>query len=80
MATSELVVFRHGVSVLAPVLLRVLDIEARGTSFEPLPNGGFRVMHPEVLTPEDYQFLRQWRDEARRALDACWTASERPTA
>ena len=72
LATSDpavaLVTFRGGFVADWNVVSRLLMIEARGGCFELTSDGGFRVTPASVLTPEDIDFLRRHRDEARRIL------------
>lgn len=71
MGTSEtptMVIFRGGFSADWRVVSRLLELEARGAHFELKPDGGFRVVPPCVLTPQDREFLRAHRDEARRVV------------
>jgi hypothetical protein len=69
MAFSELVTLRDGFVVDWAVVRRLLEIESRGCSFR-LENGGrFRVLPVAQLRPDDVQFLRERRDEARRVIE-----------
>lgn len=63
------VTFRGGFVADWQVVSRLLDIEARGATFEPVEDGRFRVVPADLLTPADRTFLRQRRDEARRVID-----------
>ena len=68
-ATSDaLVTLTVGLVVSLPVLQMLWQLEARGARFELKPDGGFRVVPPSVLMPEDTAFLRAHRDEARAIL------------
>lgn len=58
-------------SFLTAVVDRVIDLEARGGRFELLDAGRFRVAPADVLTADDRDFLREYREEARRVLDYC---------
>jgi hypothetical protein len=70
MASSEsnVVVFRGGFSAPWPTVQRLLDLEARGATFELLPDDRFRVVPSSLLTPTDVAFLRAHRDEARQVI------------
>jgi hypothetical protein len=68
MASSDLVTFRDGFVASWPTVQRLLDLEARGASFELLPDDRFRITPPSVLTPDDVAFLRANRGEARQVL------------
>lgn len=69
MPNSELVTYRGGFVASWPVVARLLDLEARGARFVVLAGGRFRVEPADVLTPDDTQFLRLHRDDARRVLE-----------
>jgi hypothetical protein len=68
-ATSDLVVLNGGFVVALSVLQCLWRLEDRGARFELKDDGGFRVIPPSVLTPDDVSFLRAHRDEARRVLE-----------
>lgn len=65
MTASRLVTFRGGFVADEAVVIRLLTLEARGARFVLLADGGFRVVPPSVLTPDDTAFLRSHRAEAR---------------
>ena len=65
---TTLVTLTGGVVADCLVIARLIDIEARGARFELLDGGGFRVIPPSVLTPDDRRFLTERRDEARAIL------------
>lgn len=67
---STLVTFRGGFVADWTVVRRLLDLEARGCSFQLETHGGFRVVPPDRLTSDDVAFLRARRDEARQVLAA----------
>jgi hypothetical protein len=67
--TTTVVTLKGGLAADVNVIARLIDIEARGARFELLEGGRFRVVPPEVLTPEDRRFLADRRDEARRVLE-----------
>src|SRR5262249_58565043 len=70
MAISEgLVTLASGLVVRLPVLQTLWRLEDRGARFELKPDGGFRVIPPSVLTPDDTAFLRAHRNEARKVLE-----------
>ena len=71
MASSDpcLVTFRGGFVADVAIVSRLIDIEARGATFELLPEGRFKVVPPERLTGDDVAFLRTRRDEARAAIE-----------
>jgi hypothetical protein len=69
MASSELVTFRGGFVADWAIVRRLLDIEARGCSFQLEDGGPFRVVPPDRLTAEDVAFLRARRDEARACIE-----------
>ena len=72
LACSEahaLVTFRGGFVADGAIVRRLLDIEARGCSFQLEGGGRFRVVPADRLTPDDVAFLRKRRDEARRVLE-----------
>ena len=60
--------FRGGFTARAAVVVRLLDLEARGAKFTLQPGGHFRVDPVDVLTDDDIRFLRIYRDEARRVI------------
>ena len=64
-----LVTFRGGFVADWAIVRRLLDIEARGCSFQLEDAGRFRVIPPDRLTIEEVAFLRARRDEARRVLE-----------
>lgn len=64
-----LVTFRGGFVADWHLVARLLDIEARGCTFQPEDNGRFRVTPADRLTPADRTVLRARRDEARRIID-----------
>lgn len=63
-----LVTFRGGFTANRVVWAKLLDIEARGCTFELLADGRICIRPPGQLTPDEIAFLRQHRDEARRVL------------
>ena len=65
---AQLVTYRGGFVANWTVVSRLLDLEARGGTFELLDDGRFRVVPPSLLTPDDLAFLRANRDEARRVV------------
>lgn len=67
--SPTLVTFRGGFVADWEVVLRLLDLEARGCSFQLEDGGRFRVVPPGRLTPDDVAFLRARRDEARQVLE-----------
>ena len=72
LACSEspaLVTFRGGFVADWEIVRRLLDIEARGCSFQLEDGGRFRVVPPDRLTADDVTFLRARRDEARQVLE-----------
>lgn len=69
MASSNVVVLKGGVVADIAVVVKLLDIERRGATFQLLEAGRFRVVPPDVLTAEDAAFLRQHRDDARKLLE-----------
>lgn len=64
-----LVTFRGGFVAEWAIVRRLLDIEARGCSFQLEDGGRFRVLLPDRLTPDDVVFLRARRDQARQVLE-----------
>jgi hypothetical protein len=69
MGCSELVTFRGGFVADLAVVVRILNLEARGATFTLINGGRFRVEPPVVLTADDCAFLRERRDEARSVLE-----------
>jgi hypothetical protein len=65
---SQLVTFRDGTTASLAVLERLWAIEARGGTFVPTNDGGFRVEPSGRMTPSEQAFLRTHRDEARRLV------------
>jgi len=68
-APFKLVTFKHGFIAAYPVVAKLLDLEARGATFELLADGRFRVNPGTVLTDDDRTFLREHRDEAKRVIE-----------
>ena len=68
-SSNRLVTFRGGFVAAEAVVIRLNDLEFRGARFVLKPDGGFRVVPADVLTPDDTRFLRAHRDEARRVLE-----------
>jgi hypothetical protein len=66
--TPLVVTLSGGLTVSCAVLAQLLDIEARGCTFELLADGRICVRPVGRLTPEEIAFLKQHRDEARRIL------------
>jgi hypothetical protein len=66
--TPTLITFRGGVTANRLVWTKLLDIEARGCTFELLGDGRICVRPPGRLKPDEIIFLRQHRDEARRVI------------
>lgn len=73
---SAFVTFKGGFVAAWPVVERLLDLEARGCTFQLEDDGHFRVTPPTVLTPDDVAFLRERRDEARQVLAHCEQATD----
>ena len=69
----SLVTFRGGFVADWSVVRRLLEIEARGCSFQLEAGGRFRVIPADRLMPDDVAFLRARRD----GRDRC--SSIRPT-
>ena len=67
--TALVVTLSGGVTVSCAVLAKLLDIEARGCSFELLADGRICIRPAGRLQPEEIAFLKQHRDEARRILE-----------
>ena len=65
---GPLVIFRGGFVADLALVKRLWDIEARGCSFHRKDDGGFRVVPSGQLTPDEVDFFRARRDEARRVL------------
>ena len=72
MATSSeratVVTLRGGITVSWAVVLKLIEIEGRGCTFELRPDGGICVRPSGRITPSEIEFLRGNRDEARRIL------------
>ena len=47
--SSQVVTFRGGFTASLDVVLRLLDLERRGARFEPVQDGGFRVISAVAL-------------------------------
>ena len=65
---GQLVTFRGDFVADLALVKRLWDIEARGCSFHRKDDGGFRVVPKGQLTPDEVDFFRARRDEARRVL------------
>jgi len=68
-ATTAVVTLRGGVTVNLAVLLTLLEIEARGCTFEVLPDRRICVRPSGRLTVAEIEFLKEHRDEARRIVE-----------
>ena len=66
--SSELVSFKGGFCADWAIVRRLLDIESRGGTFHLVDGERFKVDPPETLTPDDIEFLRERRAEARAAI------------
>jgi hypothetical protein len=66
---AVVVTLRGGVTVSSDVLVKLLDIEARCCTFKLLANGRICITPSGRLSPEEIDFLRRHRDEARRVLE-----------
>ena len=77
-ACSELVTFKGGFVAQWTLVSRLLDLEARGATFQLLADGRFRVDPSSVLTPDDTVFLRMYRDEARAYIEYVEQIAEQP--
>ena len=72
-----LVTFRRGFTANWTVVMKLLDIEAKGVRFE-LTNGGrFRVVPVSALTVADRAFLTANRDEVH-AIVTYYSHEEHP--
>lgn len=63
------VTFRGGFIADGRVVQRLLELECRGCTFKLVDGGRFRVIPPDLLTPDDIAFLKARRDEARQVLE-----------
>jgi hypothetical protein len=63
-----LAVFRGAFVADWTVVQRLLDLEARGLTFELLADGRFRAVPGSALTADDRVFLRAHRDEAHAVI------------
>ena len=70
-------VFRGGFVADWAVVQRLLDLEARGLTFELLADGRFRVAPGRLLARNDRTFLRTFRDEAHDIIEY-YTRAEHP--
>lgn len=68
-SATAVVTLRGGVTVNLAVLLKLLEIEARGCRFEVLPDQRICVRPPGQLTVAEIEFLKEHRDEARRIVE-----------
>jgi hypothetical protein len=69
MASSDIVILKGGVVADVAVVVKLLDIERRGATFQLLEAGRFHVVLANVLSAEDAAFLRQHQDQARKLLE-----------
>lgn len=67
-SNPRLVTFRGGFVADVDVVVRLVDLEARGARFVLLADGGFQVVPSDVLTPDDRAFLAAHRAEARAVV------------
>jgi hypothetical protein len=65
------VTLRGGLVADVMVVVKLLELEARGCRFTLEPAGRFRVTPATELTPDDRAFLKEHRDEARLVLEYC---------
>ena len=67
--SSQMVSFKGGFAAAWTVVSRLLDLEARGATFQLIDDDRFKVDPPSVLTADDIAFLRQHRDEFRACVE-----------
>lgn len=65
---ATVITLRGGITVSWAVVLKLLEIEGRGCTFELCPDGGICVRPSGRMTPSEIEFLREHRDEARRIV------------